>query len=95
VSVLLVYDITDQTSFKNCKQWFDDVKLYTCEEVVVLLVGNKSDYEANRTVDSETINKFTHTNYMSYMESSAKANTNVNAIFEKLTSLIIDAHNGK
>merc|ERR1712097_226907 len=41
--IIVVYDVTDQESFNNVKQWLHEIDRYACENVNKLLVGNKSD----------------------------------------------------
>lgn len=41
--IILVYDITDRQSFKDIENWLAEVDKYGNENVVKLLVGNKSD----------------------------------------------------
>lgn len=50
---LQVYDITDRESFDNVKQWLNEIDRYACENVNKLLVGNKSDLDSKRQVDTE------------------------------------------
>ena len=50
----IVYDVTDQESFNNVKQWLNEIDRYASENVNKLLVGNKSDLTANKVVSSET-----------------------------------------
>lgn len=50
----MVYDITDQESFNNVKQWLNEIDRYASENVNKLLVGNKSDLTANRVISYET-----------------------------------------
>ena len=50
----IVYDVTDQESFNNVKQWLSEIDRYANENVNKLLVGNKSDLTANRVVSYET-----------------------------------------
>uniref|UniRef100_A0A6B2LKU0 Uncharacterized protein n=1 Tax=Arcella intermedia TaxID=1963864 RepID=A0A6B2LKU0_9EUKA len=89
--VLLVFDVADQESFNNCKQWLDDIKLYTVEDIAILFVGNKNDKEA--VVRESDINHFINTNYLSYMTCSALNNYNVKTVFEKLSSMILEKEN--
>jgi len=48
-----VYDITDRESFDNVKQWLSEIDRYACENVNKLLVGNKSDLDSKRQVDTQ------------------------------------------
>ncbi len=52
--VQVVYDVTDQESFTNVKQWLNEIDRYANENVNKLLVGNKSDLTAKKVVDYQT-----------------------------------------
>lgn len=47
---MLVYDITNPATFKNLDKWLEDVKKYADPNVVLMLIGNKSDLEVSRKV---------------------------------------------
>lgn len=53
-TVQVVYDVTDQDSFNNVKQWLNEIDRYANENVNKLLVGNKSDLTAKKVVDYQT-----------------------------------------
>ncbi len=53
-SVQVVYDVTDQESFNNVKQWLNEIDRYANENVNKLLVGNKSDLTSKKVVDYQT-----------------------------------------
>ncbi|KAM0750176.1 hypothetical protein T439DRAFT_326131 [Meredithblackwellia eburnea MCA 4105] len=40
---LLVFDLTERSSFVNCRSWLADLRAWGEEDLVVLLVGNKGD----------------------------------------------------
>lgn len=83
-AILLVYDITDQLSFDNLNQWREDVKTYAREGVNVLLLGNKLDLEARRAVTYEDAQAYAEENGMSYVETSALVDRNVEDAFTRL-----------
>lgn len=49
-----MYDVTDQESFNNVKQWLNEIDRYANENVNKLLVGNKCDLVAKKVVDTQT-----------------------------------------
>ena len=50
----VVYDVTDQESFNNVKQWLNEIDRYANENVNKLLVGNKCDLTSKKVVDYQT-----------------------------------------
>ncbi|KAG9150175.1 hypothetical protein Leryth_009744 [Lithospermum erythrorhizon] len=53
-----IYDITDEESFNNVKQWLSEIDRYASDNVNKLLVGNKSDLTENRAVSYDTAKAF-------------------------------------
>jgi len=79
--IIVVYDITDQVSFNNVKQWLQEIDRYACENVNKLLVGNKSDLTNKRVVDFNTAKEFADGLGIPFLETSAKNATNVEQAF--------------
>jgi len=79
--IIVVYDITDQVSFNNVKQWLQEIDRYACESVTKLLVGNKCDLASKRAVPYETAKEFADTAALQFLETSAKDATNVEKCF--------------
>ncbi|CAA6669799.1 unnamed protein product [Spirodela intermedia] len=86
--IIIVYDVTDQDSFNNVKQWLNEIDRYASENVNKLLVGNKCDLTANKVVSSETAKAFADEIGIPFMETSAKNATNVEQAFMAMAGAI-------
>ncbi|CAI0383969.1 unnamed protein product [Linum tenue] len=84
--IIIVYDVTDEESFNNVKQWLSEIDRYASENVNKLLVGNKSDLTANRVVSYETAKAFADEIGIPFMETSAKSSTNVEEAFMAMSA---------
>ena len=90
--VILVYDITNLKSFESLgDRWMAQLQDHaTTDDLAKLLVGNKSDLEANREVTLEQAQAFGQQHGMECLETSAKSGDNVLQAFEKLVGLVHD-----
>jgi Ras-related protein Rab-1A len=79
--IIVVYDITDQESFNNVKQWLQEIDRYACENVNKLLVGNKSDLTSKRAVETTAAKEYADQLGIPFLETSAKSATNVEQAF--------------
>ena len=79
--IIVVYDVTDQTSFNNVKQWLQEIDRYACENVNKLLIGNKCDLTTKKVVNYNTAKEFADGIGIPFLETSAKSSTNVNDAF--------------
>jgi small GTP-binding protein len=88
--VILVYDITNLKSFESLSErWMAQLNDHAnSEELAKLLVGNKSDLEANREVTPDMAQKFCKEYGMKMLETSAKSGENVLQAFEQLVSIV-------
>jgi Ras-related protein Rab-1A len=86
--IILVYDITDRQSFKDIENWLAEVDKYGNENVVKLLVGNKSDLEASRQVKTEEGKTLADSLGIKFLETSAKDAVNVEKAFTTLSNEI-------
>jgi Ras-related protein Rab-1A len=86
--IIVVYDVTDQVSFNNVKQWLQEIDRYACESVNKLLVGNKCDLTTKKVVDSNTAKEFADGLGIPCLETSAKSATNVEEAFITMASEI-------
>ncbi|KAK8914643.1 Ras-related protein RIC2 [Platanthera zijinensis] len=88
VGALLVYDVTRRTTFENAERWLRELRDHTDPNIVVMLVGNKSDLRHLVAVSTEDGKAFAEKESLCFMETSALEATNVeNAFAEVLTQI--------
>lgn len=86
--VLLVYDITNQASFDEIKNYYSKQIKDRCKfGVKVLLLGNKTDLEDERKISPETGANYAAENDFMFIETSCLKNENVAGGFETLIEL--------
>ena len=80
VCAIIVYDITNRESFNNVNVWVEDCKNQTAKTIQIVLVGNKTDLEDKRQVDTEEGEQLAEKYGILFKETSAKTGDNVNEI---------------
>ncbi|EPY76516.1 ras-related protein Rab-2B isoform 2 [Camelus ferus] len=86
---LLVYDITRRETFNHLTSWLEDARQHSSSNMVIMLIGNKSDLESRRDVKREEGEAFAREHGLIFMETSAKTACNVEeVIVQFLFSLI-------
>jgi len=82
MGILLVYDVTDERSFANVKNWMRQIEQHASESVNKILIGNKCDVDpADRRVSLEQGRKLAEEYRIKFFETSAKENVNVDEAF--------------
>ncbi|KAJ8546559.1 hypothetical protein K7X08_032633 [Anisodus acutangulus] len=88
VGALLVYDVTRRSTFENVEKWLKELRDHTDQNIVIMLVGNKSDLRHLVAVTTEDAKSFAEQESLYFMETSALEDTNVdNAFSEVLTQI--------
>ncbi|XP_033745412.1 ras-related protein Rab-37-like isoform X1 [Pecten maximus] len=80
-ALLLLYDVTNKSSFDNIRAWLGEINEYAQEDVVIMLLGNKSDSTADRVIRTEDGEKLAREYGVAFMETSAKTGMNVDLAF--------------
>lgn len=83
---VIVYDITNVTSFKETCRWIEDVRVERGNEVIMVLVGNKTDLLDKRQVTTEQGEKMAKDMNIIFMETSAKVGYNVQLLFRRIAA---------
>ena len=86
--IILVYDVTNKSSFDNLKIWIKEIKNESSENIPIFIIGNKIDDFKNRIITTEQGKKLVEENGLILCECSAKNGININFIFTKLTTKI-------
>ena len=82
---VLVYDITNKESFKQCKEYYKQEIIDNCkEDIKVILVGNKTDLENDRVISKEEGANFADESGYYFKETSCEHNFNVADAFETI-----------
>ncbi|XP_072034268.1 ras-related protein Rab6 isoform X3 [Amphiura filiformis] len=85
---VVVYDITNANSFHQTSKWIDDVRSERGTDVIIMLVGNKTDLADKRQVSiDEGERKAKELNVM-FIETSAKAGYNVKQLFRRVAAAL-------
>lgn len=88
--IILTYDVTDENSFRNIRNWVKQIETNAQNNVSKVLVGNKCDKE-DRKISYEDGAKLAAEFKMQFFETSAKSNFNVNETFSYLTKEILNS----
>lgn len=81
---LLVYDITKPITFENVEHWLKELREHAKTEILIMLVGNKTDLEHLRTVTTDEGKSFAEENTLSFIETSALNSMNVEKAFQTI-----------
>ncbi|KAF4676863.1 Ras- protein Rab-11A [Perkinsus chesapeaki] len=95
VGALLVYDISKRSSFENAERWLKELREHADSDIVVMLVGNKSDLSHLRAVDTDEAKKFCEDNDLLFIETSALEATNVEKAFMEILEDIYKVNSSK
>ncbi|KAK3304304.1 ras family-domain-containing protein [Achaetomium macrosporum] len=88
VGALLVYDISKSLSFENVTRWLKELRDHADSNIVIMLVGNKTDQRHLRAVPTEDGKNFASENGLSFIETSALEATNVDLAFQNILTSI-------
>ncbi|XP_048839253.1 ras-related protein Rab-6A isoform X2 [Brienomyrus brachyistius] len=85
---VVVYDITNVNSFQQTTKWIDDVRTERGSDVIIMLVGNKTDLADKRQVSIEEGEKKAKELNVMFIETSAKAGYNVKQLFRRVAAAL-------
>ena len=93
---IIIYDITDRSSFNNINNWMDQIESFIGKEVKCILFGNKNDLDNKRDVQIEEGEELAKKYNCPFFETSAKEGNNIEEGFKEIVMEIIkDNKNSK
>ncbi|KAG2021043.1 Ras protein [Coprinopsis cinerea AmutBmut pab1-1] len=84
VGALLVYDIAKHATYVNVTRWLKELRDHADSNIVIMLVGNKSDLKHLRAVPTDEAKAFATENGLSFIETSALDASNVESAFQTI-----------
>ena len=84
--ILLIYDVTNQKSFDNVKNWVGHIRENASEKAIIYIVGNKVDDTAHRVVSKEQGEETAKEFNLKFYEASAKEDINIAPTFQALVN---------
>ncbi|XP_051117790.1 ras-related protein RABH1d [Andrographis paniculata] len=85
---VIVYDVANRQSFLNTSRWIDEVRTERGGDVIIVLVGNKTDLVEKRQVSIEEGDYKAREVGVMFMETSAKAGFNIKPLFRKIAAAL-------
>ena len=79
--IVVIFDVTERRSFESIQAWVADVDKWASQGTVKILVGNKTDLHDRRQVTTEEGEALAQSLRMTYYETSARENYNVEEAF--------------
>jgi GTPase SAR1 family protein len=88
---LLVFDVTNETSFLNVRNWIGEIQSNAySENVNMILVGNKCDLETERVITKSRALELAQQCQIDYIETSALQNLNIAETIELLLDSVMN-----
>jgi len=78
----------DAKSFQNTRKWVDDVRGERGNDVIIVLVGNKTDLNDKREVTTQQGEEEAKKNNLMFIETSAKVGHNVKNLFRRIAQAL-------
>ena len=88
--ILLIYDVTNKSTFDDIPNWYQEIKDNAPNDVVVILVANKTDLIKERKVSIEDGEAMATNLSIDYLEISAKTGDNLHLLFETLSHSMME-----
>ncbi|XP_010453062.1 PREDICTED: ras-related protein RABA4a-like [Camelina sativa] len=95
VGAMLVYDVSRRQTFDHIPRWLEELRNHADKNIVIILVGNKSDLEDQRAISTEDAQEFAEKEGLFFLETSALNAVNVESAFSTVLTEIFNFVNKK
>lgn len=85
---LFSFGVPLSRTYENVERWLRELRDHADQNIVIMLVGNKSDLRHLRSVPTEEAKSFAERNGLNFIETSALDSTNVEAAFQNILTEI-------
>jgi len=85
---VVCFDITNRETFEATTKWIADVRAQRGNDVVIVLVGNKTDLSASRQVTTAELEARANEHEIMFIETSAKEGFNIKLLFRRLATAL-------
>ena len=89
-----MYDIAKHLTYENVERWLKELRDHADSNIVIMLVGNKSDLRHLRAVPTDEARAFAEKNGLSFIETSALDSTNVEVAFQTILTVVLIGDSG-
>ncbi|KAI8806068.1 ras family-domain-containing protein, partial [Cladochytrium replicatum] len=87
-AAVVAYDITKAASLDKAKSWVKELQRQANPNIVIALVGNKIDLEAQRAISYDEAKSYADEAGLLFTEASAKSGENVMEVFTEIAKKI-------
>ncbi|OHT11932.1 Ras-related protein RABA2b [Tritrichomonas foetus] len=91
-AAMVLYDITSSISFQNVQRWMKEVRDNSEQNIVIMIIGNKSDLDNLRSVSKEDGMREAEREKTMFFETSACTAENVQEAFNTLISEVLELY---
>ena len=90
LGAMIVFDITQSSTFESVSRWLNDIRSNAEKDVIIMLVGNKSDLVDLRSVPEQEAIGYAKVNQLLYIETSALNSSNISEAFQNIVTEIVN-----
>ena len=90
MGAIIIFDITNEKSFNNLKNWVQMVKEECGPHMTIIIVGNKNDLIEQRKINEEEVIAYANKQKLDYIETSCKTGENVKKAVTILCEKILE-----